>query len=79
MEDIVLALIWCEQLQAFLRRKLKIDAHAVGKPPELIEQFRRSAGNGLRMDVAAEAVFFAQDAQCFDHEFGSEIRASDNA
>lgn len=75
----MLALIWCEQPQAFLRRKLKIDAHAVGKPPELIEQFRRSAGNGLRMDVATEAVFFAQDAQRFNHEFGSEIRASDNA
>ncbi len=44
----------------FLARQHDVDAKPVGEPPRLGRRLRRGVGDGLGVDVAAEAVLLAQ-------------------
>ena len=71
-------LVRTEQVQAALAGQLDVDAHSIRQKAQLLHQFRRGPGDGLGMDVPAEMVLFAQNAQRFHHALGGVIRAALN-
>ena len=56
-----------------------VDAEAVGVTTSLGEQKRIRVGNGFQVDVAAEAVGFAQDAGDADDLFHGVIGIANDA
>ena len=60
-------------MQGFLAGKLEVHAEPISQMPKLIDKFGRRAGDGFGMDVAAEAVLFAQKLERSDHELGGVV------
>ena len=78
-QHILAALVRREALQALARGQFEIDAHAVGQPTQPGDQPFVRAGNGLGVDIAAEAVLLPQQRQRAYHQFHGVIRAADHA
>ena len=67
-----------QAVQAVFAGQLHVDAHTVGQQPQRVHQFRRSAGDGLGVDIALELMLIAQDMDRPDHLLHRIIRAFDH-
>ena len=67
-----------ESLQAVVRRQLDIDAHSVREHAETGYQRVIRARDRLGVDISAEPVFFAQDAQSLNHTLAGIIGTADD-
>ena len=68
-QDGVFGLVGRKRREAAFARHFDIDTHPVAEHAELLYQLRRTARDGLGMDVAVEAVFPAQQLQHPAHLF----------
>ena len=65
-------------MQAVVRRQLDIDAHSVREHAETGYQRVIRARDRLGVDISAEFIFFAQDAQSLNHTLAGIIRTADD-
>ena len=72
-QHVLAALVGRKALETLLRGQLDVDAQPVGQLPQPPEQPLVRAGDALGVDIAAEAVFLAQDRECFDHQLGGVV------
>ena len=72
-QDMLAAFLGREHAEAFLRWQLQIHRKPVDQAPHAVYEVRARAGHRLRVNVAAETVFFPQDLECANHELGRVI------
>ena len=71
--------LWRELLQAGFRRQFHVDAQAVGVASCGRQQLGRRLGNRLQVDVAGEAVIFAQAPRHFHQLLHGVVAIADDA
>ena len=75
-EDLLLALLGSQQLQASLAGQLNVYTHPVRVQSQLVGQLRGGSGNGLHMDVSSKPVLPPQLFQNGQHPFAGVVRAA---